>query len=138
MNHGCVMLLSTSISAVPVLPATSMPSSAPAVPVPSSTTLLIIPASSSAVDFFITRAASWGLMRCTVRPSGSTILLVNRGLTRTPPLATVAATEAICSGVTASLSWPIAMRPTSIWFEVGPSRRPRLEYSPDARFWSFG
>ena len=33
---------------------------------------------------------------------------------RTPPLAIVAATVAICSGVTSSLSWPIAMRPTSI------------------------
>src|SRR5262249_44883482 len=138
MNHGWVMLLATSTSAVPVLPATSMPSSAAAVPVPSWTTLLIICPSSSAVDCFITRVTSWGLIRVTVRPSGSTVLLVRRGLTRTPPLAMVAATDAICSGVTASLSWPMAIRPTSTWFEVGGIKRPRLEYSPEARFCGFG
>ena len=42
---------------------------------------------------------------------------------RTPPFATVAATLAICSGVTASRSWPIATRPTSMG-APGASRRP--------------
>ena len=39
--------------------------------------------------------------------------LVRCGTISRPPLATAAATSAICSGTTASLSWPIPMRPTS-------------------------
>ena len=42
MNHGWLRPVRRSISAVPVLPATSMPCSAAAVPVPSLTTLRII------------------------------------------------------------------------------------------------
>ena len=36
---------------------------------------------------------------------------------RMPPLATVAATVAICSGVTFSRSWPMPTRPMSTWSE---------------------
>ena len=50
-----------SISAVPVLPATEMPSSAAAVPVPSRTTLAIMSPTSRAVDAFITCDSSLGL-----------------------------------------------------------------------------
>ena len=41
-----------------------------------------------------------------------------------PPLATAAATIAICSGVTVSLSWPMAMRPTSTAAMVGGTIAP--------------
>ena len=57
---------------------------------------------------------------------------------RMPPLATVCATLAICSGVTSSLSCPIAIRPTSIWSDVGESSRPRPPYSPLGTIWSSG
>ena len=49
-----------------------------------------------------------------------------------PSLATDAATIAICSGVTFSLSWPMAMRPTSTAPFVGSMSRPS-ENSPLAR-----
>ena len=99
-------------------------------PVPCSTTLRIIAASAAALSSDITRSASSGSGSSIVRPSGSTIFSTSRGSIRMPPLAIVCATVAICSGVTSSLSWPIAMRPTSIWPEVGDSRRPRRPYSP--------
>ena len=41
-----------------------------------------------------------------------------------PPLATAEATIAICSGVTVSLSWPMAMRPTSTAPLVAGTTRP--------------
>ena len=119
MNQGSLIFCSMLISAVPVLPASSTPSSAAAVPVPSLTTFFIIAVSSRAVDVFITRSASSPSISSCVRPSGSTIFCVMCGFIRTPPLAIVAATVAICSGVTSSLSWPIAMRPTSIRGERG-------------------
>ena len=56
---GDVALLG-SISAVPVLPATSMPWSAAAVPVPSLTTWLIICATAFAVVLLMTRAWTFG------------------------------------------------------------------------------
>ncbi len=87
-------------------------------------------ASAFAFSSDITRSASSGSGSSIVRPSGSTIFSTSRGSMRTPPLATVCATVAICSGVTSSLSCPIAMRPTSIWSEVGASSRPRGPYSP--------
>ena len=65
------------------------------------------------------------------------IFWVMCGSIRTPPLAIVAATIAICSGVTSSLSWPIAMRPTSILRESGDSSLP-LSRSPEASSWSDG
>ena len=93
-----------SISAVPVLPATSMPWSAAAVPVPSLTTWLIIaPTWRGRLGRHHARRLL-GLERVlTVRPSGSTILSPRRGSISTPPLATAAATIAICSGVTEQL-----------------------------------
>ena len=130
MNHSVLIPAAMSISAVPVLPATSTPSSAAAVPVPSRTTLRIMSPSAAADSSDITRSASSGSGSSIVRPSGSTIFSTSRGSIRTPPLAIVCATVAICSGVTSSLSWPMAMRPTSIWPDVGDSRRPRGPYSP--------
>ena len=61
----------------------------------------------------MTRSASSGSMRFTVRPSASTIRPVRCGSIRIPPFATVATTVAICSGVTRRRSWPIATRPMS-------------------------
>src|SRR6185295_12572976 len=100
-------------SAVPVLPATSMPSSAAAVPVPSLTTWSIIAPTLEAVSADMTCDISPGSMRRTVRPSRSTTRSAMCGFMSLPPLATAEATIAICSGVTVSLSWPMAMRPTS-------------------------
>ena len=54
-----------------------------------------------------------------------------------PPLATAAATIAICSGVTRSLSCPMPMRPTSTNRDVGGSSAPS-RYSPLGKIWSFG
>ena len=117
-------------SAVPVLPDTSTPSSCAAVPVPCSTTLRIMAVSLDAVSSDITRSASSGSGSSITRPSGSRTCATSRGSIRMPPFAIVCATVAICSGVASSLSCPIAMRPTSIWFEVGFSTRPRGPYSP--------
>ena len=111
-----------SISAVPVLPATSMPCSAAAVPVPSLDHVVII-----AVDLrrrsrrVITRGSLRA--RCGRRCGRPGRRRGRRGAARisSPPLATAAATIAICSGVTCSLSWPIAMRPTSTRALVGGS-----------------
>ncbi len=80
----------------------------------------------------MTRSARSGSISSCVRPSGSTIFCVMCGFMRTPPLAIVAATVAICSGVTSSLSWPIAMRPTSIRGDRGRSSLPFGPRSPDA------
>ena len=59
-------------------------------------------------------------MRSTTRPSGSTTRLQICGFISVPPLAIAAATSAICSGVTASRSWPIATRARSTG-SSGPS-----------------
>ena len=49
-----------------------------------------------------------------MRPSGSVAFWRKVGFISVPSLATVAATSAICIGVTSSRSWPIATRPMSI------------------------
>jgi hypothetical protein len=128
MNHRSSVPSPTS--AVPVFPDTSTPSSCAAVPVPCSTTLRIMSPSWDAASSDITRSASSGSGSSIVRPSGSRTFSTSRGSIRTPPLAIVCATVAICSGVTSSLSWPMPMRPTSICPEVGDSRRPRGPASP--------
>ena len=116
---------SMSISAVPVLPASSTPSSAAAVPEPSRTTDCIIVSSLAALSADITRSASSGSGSSTVRPSGSITFSTSRGSIRTPPLPIVCATVAICSGVTSSSAWPIAVRPTSTSRELIGMTRPR-------------
>ena len=93
MNHGWLRpsLLS---SAVPVLPATSTPSSAAAVPVPSRTTFFIITVRSRAVWREITRSASSGSIsvdRAPVRVDD--LASAKCGLSRTPPLPIVCATD---------------------------------------------
>ncbi len=59
------------------------------------------------------------------------------GFISTPPLATVAATSAICSGVASSRSWPIATRPMSTGsFELNslpPSKMPLTESWSEGR-----
>ena len=107
-----------SISAVPVLPASSTPSSAAAVPEPSRTTDFIIVPTFAALSSDITRSASSGSGSSTVRPSGSITFSTSRGFMRIPPLPIVCATVAICSGVTSSRAWPIAVRPTSTRSEL--------------------
>src|SRR5919198_4181954 len=100
-------------SAVPVLPATLIPDSAPAVPVPSSTTRLIICASRPAALGDITRACCAGSIRSLTRPSLRTMRSVRRGRISLPWFPIAAATSAIWSGVTSRRSWPIATRPMS-------------------------
>ena len=92
MNHAW---FTAPTSAVPVLPATSMPSSAAAVPVPSSTTLLIIWARALAVPGFITSLCSLGFSRRTTRPSLSRMSRTMCGRIRLPPFAIAAGTSAI-------------------------------------------
>ena len=82
-------------SAVPVLPATSMPDSAAAVPVPSFTTWLIIAASALAVAGFMTWLSSLGFTLRTVRPSVILTRSTRRGRIRLPPLAIADTTIAI-------------------------------------------
>ena len=129
MNHGSLRPCRLT-SAVPVLPATSTPSSAAAVPVPSLTTLRIMSPTFFAESSDITRSASSGSGSSTVRPSGSTILETSRGSIRTPPLPIVCATVAICSGVTSRSPWPIATRPMSTASEVGFTSRLRPLLTP--------
>ena len=108
---------------MPVLPATSTPSSAAAVPVPSRTTWRIMSVSAAAVSRETARSASSGSASSTVRPSGSTTRLMKCGFKRTPPFAIVCATLAICSGVANRSPWPMATRPTSTeGFVMGTSR----------------
>src|SRR4029450_4308863 len=76
MKQGSWILRWMSISAVPVLPASSTPSSAAAVPVPSLTTCFIIPVNARAVSTSMTRSARLGSISSWVRPSGSTIFCV--------------------------------------------------------------
>ena len=137
MNQGWLMSSSRTISAVPVLPATSIPWSAAAVPVPSRTTLVIISVSCAAVRSLMTRRSRSGSTRSATRPSGSTIDPVRVGFMSSPPLATADATIAICSGVTRSLSWPMPMRPTSTNRDVGGRSAPS-RYSPLGSIWPSG
>ena len=88
------------VSAVPVLPATGTPGIAALVPVPSLTTPSIAVVSSAAVCASIGWLYWDGSRRLITRPSGSTTRLQICGFIRLPPLATAAATSAICSGVT--------------------------------------
>src|SRR4051812_47461738 len=85
-------------SAVPVLPATVTPGIAAALPVPYWTTAIIMSRTCRATFALTTRLRSRFVpARC--------------GFTRTPWLAIVAATEAICRGVALSVFWPIAVAP---------------------------
>ena len=87
-------------------------------PEPSRTTERIIVATLLALDWDITRSACSGIGSSVVRPSGSVIRCTSRGSMRIPPLPIVCATVAICSGVTSSSAWPIAVRPTSTRSEL--------------------
>ena len=90
---------------MPVLPATWASGIAPAVPVPPVTTPTISSVSSSAIFFDITRTGF---------ASGRSFLLATIEVgSRTPPLAIVWATLAICSGVASTSPWPIALTPRS-------------------------
>ena len=87
-------------SAVPVLPATVTPGIAAAAPVP--------PLDDG--DHHVAHLrGDLGADRALARRAAAGI----RGLMRTPPLAIVAPTEAIPSGVARSLFWPIALAPTA-------------------------
>ena len=98
VHSGCVVSRS---SAVPVLPATRMPSIAAAPPVPSRTTdSIMLP----------TRRATPAGTTC-LRSGGRPLSSVSRG--RRPRPAIVAATHAICSAVACTLPWPIAEEPTA-------------------------
>src|SRR4051794_8533604 len=123
MNHGWVNSRLGPTSAVPVLPATWMPLSAPAVPDPSFTTLVIITASLSEASFDITRENRSGSIRCLILPSLRSMRSVRWGRMSLPSLATADATIAIWKGVTWSRSWPIATRPMST-AAVGSISRP--------------
>jgi hypothetical protein len=113
-NDGCVRFRPLApIDAVPVLPATLMPESWTAVPVPSSTTLVIIWVTSCAVVGLITCEYTLGVIVFTVTPSLLTTRLVKWGTISLPPLATAAATIAICSGVVLTPPSPIPIRPMS-------------------------
>ena len=82
-------------------------------PVPPVTTASIICVSSSAVCVVIARLYFRGFVRVTIAARGETIRSTTCGCMITPPFATVAATIAICSGVTSIRSWPKASRPGS-------------------------
>ena len=129
MNQTLLIALPICVSAVPVLPATCTPGICAEVPVPSLTTAVIIEVTAAAVEGFITTDSSCGAIRCTVRPSGSTTRSVRCGAISRPRLATAAATSAICSDVTSSLSCPIPSRPTSTLRLAGDSSR-EPSYSP--------
>ena len=98
MNQVWFRLASTSISAVPVLPANVLPATERLEAVPSSATLVIISASWAADSSLITSLCSSGSSSSAVRPSGSLISWTSVGRISVPSLATVAATSAICSG----------------------------------------
>ena len=58
---------------------------------------------------------------------------------RIPPLPIVCATVAICSGVTSSSAWPIAVRPTSTRSElIGMIALVFVSRGPLANIWSSG
>ena len=112
MNH-VVFRPAIPVSAVPVLPATVKPEIWAAVPVPSSTASFIIAPTARAVSGLIARSSTSGFERTSTRPSGATIRSITCGFITTPSFAIVAATIAICSGVTSSRSCPNASRPGS-------------------------
>jgi hypothetical protein len=114
MNHVSY-LFRTPISAVPVLPARRTPEIRRFVAVPPVTTDSIIDVSSSAVRGEITRRTLCGRTRRTTEPSGASTVSMRCGCMSTPPFATVAATIAICTGVTSIRSCPNASRPGSTW-----------------------
>ena len=89
-------------SAVPVLPATTTPGIWAAVPVPSCTTAIII---------CCTSCATRGLVTCTNCGFWSAASV---GIGRFPPIAIVAATSAISSGVVSTSPCPIAEEPTAV------------------------
>ena len=96
-------------------------------------TACIIVLSVAAVAGFIACFHTFGLTFITVLlPPGAVTFLRRCGSMIVPPFATPAATSAIWSGVTSSLSWPNARRPGSIWPASSNSRRPPCSkrYSP--------
>ena len=74
----------------------------------------------------------------TVRPSASTTRSPRCGFMSLPPLATAAATIAICSGVTRSRSCPMPTRPRSTAPLVTDSGLPLERNSPEAAIWLRG
>src|SRR5947208_11703858 len=87
--------------AVPVLPATQNPGIWACVPVPTSTAYARSWVSVVAVAADTTRCSA-GAGAGWYTPDGSIVPRTSDGCTRTPPLAIVAYTQAICSGVTAT------------------------------------
>src|SRR5512142_224523 len=69
----------------------------------------------AAVCGFITRFSTFGFVLVTVEPDGEVMVLTTYGRISTPPFAIVAATIAICIGVTSIRSCPNASRPGSTW-----------------------
>ena len=126
MNHTWLGPQGRSTSAVPVLPADLDARAArPPCPSPRCTTLRIIASTFWArLRGHHPRQLVAARSRSTTRPSRSTTRSARRGRMSRPSLATAAATIAICSGVTLSLSWPMAMRPTSTAPLVGGMQRP--------------
>ena len=114
-TNQAVLMPSTPVSAVPVLPATRTPGICAFVPVPPVTTDSIIVVSSLAVWDEIACPSSFGFVVRSTPPPGLRILSTTYGCMTTPPLAIAAPTMAICSGVTWSRSWPNASRPGSTW-----------------------
>ena len=91
-----------------------MPEIWAAVPVPPSTASFIIAPTASGrlgLDRAAEHLAASSGRGC--EPSGATIRSITCGFITTPSFAIVAATIAICSGVTSSRSWPNASRPGS-------------------------
>src|SRR4051812_23167561 len=93
--------------AVPVLPPTVAPGIAALAPVPARTTSVISSRMSAAVDGRITWRAGRGPKAETVAPPESVVRSTRYGGRACPPLATAAATLAICSGVARVLYCPI-------------------------------
>ena len=94
MNQGWLRP-SRSISAVPVLPAKTTPSTVSPDAVPSWVTRVIISVSWAAASSLIARASSSGSSSRVTRPSGSVTCWRNVGFISVPSLATAAATSAI-------------------------------------------
>src|SRR3954468_25084305 len=97
---SCAMPAVETSSAVPVLPATVTPGIAAARPVPYWTTAIIM-------------SRTWAATLALTTRVRTRLVPARWGLTRTPRLAIVAATEAISSGVAVSVFWPIAAAPTA-------------------------
>src|SRR3954452_18566626 len=105
-NQAVVLLGSWAMSAVetssavPVLPATVTPGIAAARPVPYWTTATIM-------------SRTWPATLALTTRRRTRLVPARCGVMRTPLLAIVAATDAICSGVALSVFWPIAAEPTA-------------------------